>query len=317
MTKSEPVLLIGVGYMGIEFAKVLKAQKRNFIAIGRGEKSADEFIKQTDHPVITGGLDSYLSQNPNTSDTAIVAISEEQLGSATIKLLNAGVKNILVEKPAGLDFEDVKKVAKLAKLNKAKVFVGYNRRFYASVEKANEIIKKDGGILSMHFDFTEAVSRIIPLVRAKGVKENWFLQNSTHVIDMAFFLAGNPKKMVCFTKDKLDWHKPAIFTGSGITEKGVLFSYHSDWKSAGRWAVEIMTPKHKLFFIPLEKLRIQDWGSFQVNDVNLNDKIDTDFKAGIYKEVESFSGKRENLCTIEEQVSNLKYYEKILKGQTL
>lgn len=313
--KQEPVLLVGAGYMAIEFAKVLKAMQRSFIVVGRGEKSAAEFEKVVGVKVIIGGLDRYLKEFSAIPALAIVAISEEQLGSATIKLLNSGIKNILVEKPAGLDFADVRKVARVAKIEKAKILVGYNRRFYASVEKAQEIIKKDGGVLSFYFDFTEAVHKIIPLVRAPGVKENWFFQNSTHVIDMAFFLAGKPKKFDSHISGSLTWHpSAAIFTGSGVAENGALFSYHANWESPGRWAIEIMTKKHKLFFQPLEKLQIQELASFEVKDVNLADKLDIDFKPGIYKEIESFFGNKKNLCTIEEQVDNLKFYQQIIKG---
>lgn len=313
--KPESVLLVGVGYMGIEFAKVFKAMKVNFIAVGRGEKSAAEFEKEIGIKAVTGGLEKYLKENNTVPKTAIVAISEEQLGSATIKLLNFGIKNILVEKPGGLDFVDVKKVASLAKKKKAKVYVGYNRRFYASVEKALEIIKKDGGVLSVFYDFTEAVHKIVPLVRAPGVKENWFLQNSTHVIDMAFFLGGLPKTITAYKKGSLSWHPDgAIFAGAGVNQNGALFTYNANWQSAGRWCVEVMTKKHKLFFKPLEKLQIQEAGSFEVKDVELNDKLDLDFKAGVYKEVESFFGDKKFLCTIDEQVENLKYYSKILKG---
>jgi predicted dehydrogenase len=313
--KTEQILLIGVGYMGIEFAKVLKALKIDFLPIGRGEKSAAEFEKEIGVKVITGGLEKYIKQNSKIPNTAIVAISEEQLGSATIKLLNNGVKKILVEKPGGLDFTDVKKVARVAKNKKAKVYVGYNRRFYASVEKAREIIKKDGGVLSFYFDFTEAVHKIVPLVRAPGVKENWFLQNSTHVLDMAFFIAGWPKRINAQVSGSLDWHPAgAIFTGMGVSQNGAQFAYHANWKSAGRWAIEIMTKKHKLIFKPLEKLQIQEAGSFEVKDFPLEDKPDLDFKAGVYKEIESFFGGKKDLCTIEEQVKNLKHYQKILEG---
>lgn len=322
MKNNDQVLLIGAGYMGVEFARVLKSLGKDFIVVGRGEKSAQEFKREIGIEVFTGGIDKYLENNGNIPTVAIVAISEEQLGSATIKLLSRGVKKILVEKPGGLDFKDIKNVAKLAKQKKAKVYLGYNRRFYGSTNKAIEIIKKDGGVLSIHFDFTEAVHKIVPLVRAPGVKENWFLQNSTHVIDMAFFLAGNPKKMNSLVSGSLSWHPAAaVFTGSGVLQSGALFSYHANWKSPGRWAIEVMTKNHKLFFKPLEKLQIQESGSFEISDVKIMDKLDLDFKPGIYKEVESFFGdkksslaNKKNLCTIEEQVKNLKVYSKILNG---
>ena len=312
---TQPILLVGAGPMAAEYARVLKSLKKEFIVVGRNKQSAEEFEKIVGVKVIIGGVDKYLEQKKEIPPVAIVAINEEQLGSATIKLLKRGIKLILVEKPAGLDFADVKKVYKLSQKLKAKVYVGYNRRFYSSVKKAQEIIEKDGGILSIYFDFTEASFRIAPLTKAPGVKENWFLQNSTHVIDLAFFLAGNPKNMYTFTNGGMSWHtKGAIFTGAGVTEKNVLFAYHANWDAPGRWSLEIMTKNNKLIFKPLEKLQIQNLGSFEVKDVQLEDKIATEFKAGIYAEVQSFLGNKKDLCTIDEQVANLKFYQQILEG---
>lgn len=312
----ESILLIGAGPMAIEYAGVLKSLKKEFIVIGRSKASAEEFEKNTGVKVITGGLDKFLEQGGEIPSVAIVAVSEEQLGSTTIKLLEHGIKLILVEKPAGLDFDDIKKVYEISQKVKAKVYIGYNRRFYVSVKKAQEIIKKDGGILSILFDFTEASFRIAPLTKAPGVKENWFLQNSTHVIDLAFFLAGNPKDMCSFTQGSLPWHsKASIFSGAGITEKNVTFAYHANWDAPGRWSLEIMTKNNKLIFKPLEKLQIQNLGSFEVKDVELDDKVDTEFKAGIYAEVTSFLGDKKDLCTIVAQATNLKFYQQILEGK--
>lgn len=316
MKNSKPILLIGAGPMAVDYAKVLQSLGREIIVVGRGKKTAQSFTEQTKIKPLLGGLDKYLSSRPKLPDIAIVAVSEEQLGITTRHLLNAGVKSILVEKPGGLGFEDIRKVYQLAKQKKAKVYVGYNRRFYSSVEEAQEIIKKDGGVLSLFFDFSEASFRIAPLIKGPGVKEDWFLQNSTHVIDMAFFLAGAPKKIYPLKTGRLSWHsKGAIFVGSGKTSTNALFSYISNWASPGKWAVEIQTRKNKLIFRPLEKLQIQKSGTFAINEFPLEDKLDIEFKPGIYKQVQSFLGNKKNLCTIEEQVEHLKYYQQILKGK--
>jgi len=320
---SNSILLVGVGYMGIEYAKVLKSLNCEFIAVGRSETSAKEFKKVIGVKAKIGGIDKYLQEVKEVPKAAIVAVSEDQLGVVTLKIIESGVKTILVEKPGGLDFEDVEKVKKRAEDKEVNVYIGYNRRFYASVAKAKEIIEKDGGILSIVFDFTEAVHKIVPLVRPASVKENWFLQNSTHVIDLAFFLAGKPTKFSSFSTGSLPWHsKAAIFTGAGITEKDVLFAYHADWKGPGRWSLEVVTKNHKLFFKPLEKLQIQKVGTFEVSDVQLDDKLDINFKPGIYREVQSFLGNKQSfstnkkgLCTISEQVENLKFYKQILEGK--
>lgn len=316
MNKDQTILLVGAGPMAIEYAKALKALEYSFIVVGRSEKSAKNFKDTTGISVVTGGIEKFLEDNLKLPKKAIIAVSEEQLGITTKKLLNKGVKNILVEKPAGLDFKDIQEVHKLSRKLSAKVYVGYNRRFYASVKKTLEIIKKDDGILSIFFDFSEPDFKIAPLIKGPGVKENWFLQNSTHVVDLAFFLAGVPRKLISYTSGSLPWHpKAAIFSGAGETKKKTLFSYHANWKGPGRWGIEVVTKNHKLFLRPLEKLQIQKQGTFLIEDEKINDELDIKFKPGLYKQLESFFGDKTNLCTIEEQIRNLEIYKQILEGK--
>lgn len=311
----QTILLIGAGPMAIEYAKVLQKLKRKFIVIGRSEKSAQEFKKQTGLTPITGGLHKFLSSNSLPIKKAIIAVSEDQLGTTTLELLKYGVTTLLVEKPAGASFEEIEEIKKEVEIWKAKVFVAYNRRFYASVRKAFEIIKKDGGVLSFNFDFTELSDRIEPLIKAPGVKANWFLHNSTHIIDLAFFLASKPKHICSFASRGLPWHpKASIFSGAGTTIKGALFSYQANWEAPGRWAIEIFTKNNHLIFKPLEKLQVQLSGSFDISFTEINDKLDLEFKPGLFREVSSFLGNYKDLCTIDEQVENLIFYKKILNG---
>ena len=52
---------------------------------------------------------------------------------------------------------------------KAKVYIAYNRRFFSSVMEESKIIKADGGITSLHFEFTEWADRIKELSKPKEV----------------------------------------------------------------------------------------------------------------------------------------------------
>ena len=129
---------------------------------------------------------------------------------------------------------------------------------------------------------------------------------------MAFFMGGWPQKITALKTGRLKWHPDgSIFVGIGISGKKAPFSYHANWESAGRWSIEIITPKNKLIFRPLEKLQIQKYGSMAIEDVLLDDKLDTDFKPGLYKQVEAFLKNHKKLLTIEEQVKHLKTYAKI------
>ena len=110
-------------------------------------------------------------------------------------MLKSEFKNILIEKPACFNKKEIKTLANLSKKNSASLYVAYNRRHYASIEKVLEIIKEDGGVLSFNFEFTEWSHVIRDLPHQQQLKDIWLLLNSTHVIDLAFFVGGYPKEM--------------------------------------------------------------------------------------------------------------------------
>jgi predicted dehydrogenase len=303
------VLLVGAGPIAMEYAKVLQSLMRPFSVIGRGAKSADAFAAKTGVAVFAGPIEEYIAEYGIPS-AAIVAVSMDQLARVTTHLMELGVRNILVEKPAGLNVSEVRKLGQHTKTYQAKVFVAYNRRFYSSVLKAQEIVREDGGVSSFHFEFTEWSHTIEKLEHAPGVLENWFFANSSHVIDTAFFLGGYPAQLSCFAQGGLGWHKAAIYSGAGVSDKGALFSYHANWCAPGRWMIEFMTKKHRLIFKPLEKLQIQQIGSLTTDFVDIDDAEDTAYKPGFYRQVAAFLAREDKyLLRIDRHVANLKFYE--------
>ena len=280
----ESILLVGSGYMAIEYAKVLKELKKEFIVIGRGEKSASNFLKQTGITVVQGGLQNWLNnQQDEIPLTAIVACSVLELKECTMNLLAKGCKNILLEKPGGINLEDLQEMESIRELKKAQIFIAYNRRYYSSVLQAKRIIKEDGGVQSFTFEFTEWSHKIEPLDIPSQLKENWFYANSTHVVDLAFFMGGEPKELYSYVSGGLPWHsKASIFVGAGKTISGSLFSYHSNWESPGRWKIELMTKNHRILLSPLEKLQIQIHGSLEFTEIDLKENYDIKFKPGVF-----------------------------------
>lgn len=300
--------------MAAEYSKVLKALGHDFIIVGRGEKSAQSFFEETGVQPIAGGLNKFLETKPEMPSHVIAAVGVDQLAPTTLLLLNYGVKSLLLEKPAGLNSHELSVSEKLAKKNGAIVVVAYNRRFYSSVLAAEKIIVEDGGVTSFNFEFTEWANTIKPDHRPMSVFNNWLLANSTHVIDTAFFLGGWPKEMTCFHKGGLEWHPSgSIYSGAGISEIGALFSYQANWEAPGRWVVEILTQKHRLYFKPMETLQIQVLGSVKVDFVETDDHLDKEFKPGLYLQTKAFlDGDFSRFCTIEQQKRHIeKVYNKM------
>tara|TARA_B100001750_G_C15508442_1_gene601989 strand:- start:150 stop:1058 length:909 start_codon:yes stop_codon:yes gene_type:complete len=300
--------------MGLDYSRVLNQLKVGYDVIGRGKKSAEIFKSESNYHVITGGVEKILQNDKVDVDTAIVTVGAENLTNVSCLLLENGFKRLLVEKPGGLNIEEICKLEKMAKSKNAQVFIAYNRRFYSSTIKAKEIIKKDGGVTSFNFEFTEFAHKIKSVKKHSLIKENWFIANSTHVIDLAIFLGGYPCKYSTFTKGGLSWHPSAsIFSGAGITDHQALFSYSANWEAPGRWGVEVLTRKHRLIFRPLEKLKIQKIDSFERLCVSIDDKLDIKYKPGIYEQTKAFlSNNNSNLCSIDEHKSNFEFYSKII-----
>ncbi len=308
------VWLIGSGGMAQDYLKVLNDLKAKTIIIGRGTNSAKKFKEITGRNVEIGGLQNFLSNNSDICSHAIIAVGIEKLFETTKQLLNHNIKNILIEKPGALSNIEFEELAGLTELKKANVYIAYNRRFFASVIKAKEIITEDGGVTSFNFEFTEWAHEIVTLKKANGVKEKWFLGNSSHVVDLAFNIGGIPKDLSSFISGGISWHPSgSIFCGAGITETGALFNYNANWESAGRWGVEFLTKEHKLILRPMEKLKIQKRGAIEENFVkDIDYSLDIDFKPGLYLQTEKFlKNNFDNMCSINEQYKALTIYNKM------
>ena len=297
------IWLIGAGPHAREYAKVLLSMGVAFKVIGRGAESAKAFETATGHPVHVGGLHKALTELEVPAQ-AIVAVSFEQLAEVAVELIQAGVTRLLLEKPAGLNMVELQRVAAAAKSKKAQIVVAYNRRFYASTWAARRMIEEDGGPVSCCFEFTEWAHTIAPAPFPPEVKAMWLMCNSSHVIDLAFHLCGNPVDWKCWQAGTLDWHHASSrFCGAGVTERGVLFSYHADWEAPGRWTVEVLTRKRRLIFKPMEQLQVIVLASVKVEPVEIDDVLDKAFKPGLYAETMAFLNGDDSLfCTIEEQL---------------
>lgn len=310
------IWIIGAGGIAREYAKVLKVLGKEAMCIGRSEKTAKEFEETTGFSAVTGGLDNYLATQPSMPEAAIVATNLGSLASNTISLMKYGIKRIFCEKPGFLFPKELEEVAEVCKSKGAEVYYAYNRRFFAATLAAEKVIAEDGGLRSFNFEFTEWGHVIAQYDKPKDELNNWFFANSTHVVDLAFFLGGEPVEMTCFAKDAADWHKPINFAGAGRSDNDVLFNYQANWDAPGRWAVEMLTSKHRIYLKPMEQLQLQDKGSVKVYPVEIDDHLDKEFKPGFYLETKAFlEGDTARLCSVEQQMGHVNCIYKKILGQ--
>lgn len=306
------VWLIGAGSIAVEHARVMNALGVDFTVVGRGEESAQEFMEKTGILVETGGLAKAL-ENGTFPQIAVLALPVADLAGAALSLIKAGVQRLLIEKPGSLSIESLIDIWESASASRCRVSIAYNRRFYASTQELSQLIKVDGGVSSVFFEFNEPKQLFQSDFYPEEVRRKWFLANSSHVVDLVFHIAGRPREWKSWSNGRLEGHpSSARFAGAGVLDSGAFFSYVSDWTAPGRWGIEFMTAHHRLILRPLEQLHVMQHGSFALRKINLEDSLDSKFKPGFYKQMESFlSPDFSGLCTLQEHISNMEVYSKI------
>ena len=313
---TQSVLLVGCGPMAVAYAHALIDLDAEITVAGRGEESAADFARATKLRPMTGGIERVLDRLENPPAVGIVAVPVSGLATAAKCLIEAGVRRILVEKPGALTRTELEELCAASERIGSTVLIAYNRRFYESVRQARRLIAEDGGVTSFTFDFTELSEKVGSSSQPQEVKERWFFANSTHVVDLAFFLGGEPVELDALVEGSLEWHPVARFAGSGRTDLGALFSYHADWSGPGRWGVEVVTRNQRLVLRPLEELRAQRRGEWDAALIESRTDIDTKFKPGIRAQVEAFLSKDdEDFLNVFGQIRRFdEVYEPMIKG---
>lgn len=307
--------LIGAGLIAVEYSKVLEHYSIDYKVFGRGSDSAKEFERITSKFVILDDLYSYSKRN-NIANFAIVAVDIESLFRVSLSLIAIGVKNVLVEKPGALLLKDLETLKEYATIMDVNVLVAYNRRFYDNVEFIKNSAISDGGINSINFEFTEWSSKITESNKNLNILNNWLICNSSHVIDLSFFIAGRPIQMTSYIKGngEINWYQRAsTFVGSGLCESGTLFSYSSCWIGPGNWSIEIITNKRRYRLSPLEELSIRNHGELKFQSLPFYKS--TNFKSGFEKMLNKFfNGEFSDFLSLSEQIKMFEVYNVIQSG---
>lgn len=312
---SDKVLLVGTGAVAREYAKVLNSLDQPFVAVGRSEDKAQLFAKEFGCEAFGGGVHQFISSRKNEFQRAINASTTEHLFEVSKCLLENGVKFLFSEKPGSTDRSELLKLEQLTKEVSAHSFIAYNRRSFSSVVHLRRILQNSNAQILIQFDFTEWIWRIDPNEYPQNVLVTWIYCNSAHVIDLAFYLGGKVESLSAMSRGEISWHKKgAQFVGSGKCQNG-LFSYASDWSSAGRWKVEVCTTEGKYILCPLEKLFFIPRGKLDSVEISVDDDLDKKFKPGFYRQTKLFlENNFEELKSVSEQIEFFKVIDVILTG---
>lgn len=268
-------LVVGGGTIGQEYVAILSHLGANVTLITRSIL-ADAKLGSANY--IVGEIFDFTARDLETFTHCIIAVQPRFTFSVLRHLLKNTEAHILVEKPVCL-FSKEFECLDVDQFNE-RVCVAFNRRRFESTELALSIISGKP-ILSMEVCFTEIKDRM------RGSDDEirlWGMCNTIHLFDMAFYLAGIPEnvKTVRSTVSDVD-----SYSVTGTLANGVV-SMNAHWGGPGNWGITVATPDEKLFFDPLEKLRVQRSGSFKKDEIIIDPEINRGFKDGFYAQTVDF-----------------------------
>ena len=305
------ILIVGAGYMAQEYFNYLVTTNNFLTVIGRKKKKIKFNQKKYKNVSMSyGGIEKSKIDFKQFSH-AIVAVNEKYCLSVVSLLIKNKIQNILIEKPGAKNIHELKKLQKIESRSKSKIYIAYNRRFYESVKFVKDLVKKDKGITSTTFSFTEWIDKIKSAKFEKYLMKKWFYFNSLHLIDLIFYLIGDPKLIFSKSDKKNKNFTKSLYLGFGISKKNIHFSYHSNWESAGRWEILLYTKKRKVILSPLEKVQIQNRNSAKIEFLKFNSMRDEKFKPGIPGMIDSFLSSKKDLMKLKEYIQKFIVYNKI------
>lgn len=299
------IYIIGTGRIALEYCKLLKHTKKEFVVIGNSIDSVNKFESLSGIKALSGGVEKHL-EKINESAKVINCVGVDKLDEITKIILKANPKRILVEKPGFLSLNSaLNEKAFYSKIDN--VFIACNRRFFDSVIRLKQILSSENAI-SAHFEFNERGLQIDSSFWNKEILSNWVFANSIHVIDTVFYLIGQPEQLItCKKKNKIEWSPFDTFIGHGISSNNVFFTFNSNWVSPGSWQIEIKTEHSCYILNPMEILKCKNIDG----SIETLEKSTSDFKPGFNHQLDLFINSPEKLLNIKDHISNLEKQKNI------
>jgi len=234
----------------------------------------------------------------------------------TFEILNKLIKidkPILVEKPVSIKS---KEIAKLVQKNNKKIFVAYNRRYYASTAWAKNFIESKSNVSATFF---------IPEMHHLN-----FYYNSSHIIDLMNYFFNDLQ--LDYSNNFIIEKKLSGLTAVFKTKRGDVINLISNWNAPSNFKIEIIHQDEKIDLLPIEKAYF--YKGMQIIEpttedpirkyvpklikASKEDKIEEDFKPGFYKQARAFYNYVKNnqyddrMCTLKQSKDVIETIEKVL-----
>ncbi len=315
---------IGVGSIALDHALVILQLGHSIVAACSTSEDSPrwkQFKKIAPEARYFSDIDALLE---DTDVEAIVVCLPWFVTEGVLAKLLVSSKQILIEKPAALSANTLEDLLALPGIDVSNKIVGFNRRYFSSVQKLKERINK-GGIKTVEISISELVARLGKKF-GPSIIPNILVYNSCHILDTSIYLLGELKLLKNYSHSKskksLSFQSSFSFleTDSGvpvsliITEENplpvgirILFDDETTWHLSPMEQLNVF--KGYVVIDPVDGDKIRKYIPRKILTVTEDNK----FKAGFLEQMKFFlEGPKGNLNeNLSEHLRLLKFLESL------
>ena len=231
---------------------------------------------------------------------------------STLEILEYAIRKnvpILVEKPITYNSEDLEK---LIKNSHKMIMVGYNRRFYKTVNVLKNLVLKENRPV------------IASMITPDSLNTKKFFPNTLHSLDILLYIFGDIR--LEFIKKLIINDVQKGFVATFSNDRQDIIQLIGNWNSSDNFSLSVFQDKKRFELKPYEKLVIYDgidvdgtiWKHVPkiVDEINL-ENVDEYVKPGFYQQSYAFSEliknkKMDSGPSLTDALKAVKIFEKLI-----
>lgn len=278
------VAIIGAGYMAREHIRAFAAiPDVKVVGIhSRTRARAESLAAEFGIPHVCDSIAELY--NVTQADLVVVVVLVLEMRQVAVSCFDFAW-TVLLEKPAGYNYEDGLAISAAAKAQASKVFVALNRRHYSSTQQVCAALALDSAPRFIKVQDQEDLEEAQAGGQPALVIQNWMYANSIHLIDF-FRIFGRGR--ITSVDAVIPWNpsNPGVVVSHIRFDSGDQGLYEGYWNAPAPWAVSVSLPSARWELRPVEQASIQRRGERRQQVLEQGAR-DIEYKPGLLTQAEA------------------------------
>ncbi|HSR89220.1 MAG TPA: Gfo/Idh/MocA family oxidoreductase [Candidatus Udaeobacter sp.] len=204
--------IIGAGYIGAKRARVIRDLKKDKFVSVFDVSPERSLALAKEYGASVASSSEEIFKNKKIDTVIIATINSAAAGLCLEAIRNK--KNVLCEKPLGINYQEARQVYLAARKNKVVLKVGFNHRFHAAIKKAHDLVKSGaiGELMYMRAVYGHGARKGYDLEWRMNKKLSGggeLLDQGVHMLDLFRWFLGEFKEGAAFCENMF-WNKSKL-----------------------------------------------------------------------------------------------------------